>query len=222
MSLGTAVTAVGSSTLTIAGADAEASKVMPHDIITVDVSGSQTKFLVRDVLSTTTIDVGIPATVALSGGSASVIERRALILPTSGQVISIYRVNASGKASRLSYDPLIAQRDPFETGTPKYFEQRYSTEQGTSFVSLWPASTDNTEQFTVVQTRFLSRLDSDSDTLAFPEEALDAILERARLAHITWAGTHAPTKVALATEAIRDSADSLKNSSTSNQIIVKQ
>lgn len=222
LSMDTAVTAVSSGSVTLDGADALTSKAMPHDILVVDVSGTKTKFLIRDVIDATHVDIGVPASAILNGGSASTIERRALLLPSSGQVVSVYRVNASGRSARLSYDPLIAQRDPFETGTPRYFEQRYSIVQGSSFVSLWPAPTDITDQFTVVQTRFFARLSADVDTLPFPEEALDAILERSRFAYITWAGTHASTTVALAEHSVRDSADSLKNTSSSHQVVVKQ
>ena len=198
------------------------SNVYPHDILEAVESGTTTKFLIRDVIDNDEVDIGIPAATSIAGEVTSNIIRRAIILPTSGQIISVNRVSSTGKTSRLSREPLYAHRDPFDTGTARFYEQRYSHAQGKSFISLWPAPTSNTEQFTVVQTRFISRLTSDSDTLAFPEEALDAILERARLAYLTWVGTHAATKVALATEAIRDTADSLKNTSSSEQIIVKQ
>ena len=221
LALATAVIAAGGTTATL-NLNPKTSNVYPHDILEVNVSGTTTKFIIRDVVDTDKVDIGAAATTALSGGSDSKIIRRAVMLPTSGQVISVYRTSSSGTATRLAYEPLIAQRRPFDTGTPKYFEQRYSMIQDASFLSLWPAPTSSTDQFTVVQTRFVTRLTADGDTLAFPEEALDAILERARLAYITWVGTHAPTKVALASDAIRDSADSLKNSSTSNQVFTKQ
>ena len=199
--------------------------VYPHDILSVVDSGVTTKFLIRDTKDADEVDIGAPVPKTYTGaGTSSTVIRRAIPLPTTGQVVGVYRHSGSEtpKTTRLSYEPLYAHQNPYKTGTPKYYEQRYSETQAKSFVSLWPAPTDNTDQFTIVQTRFVSRLTADSDTLLFPEEALDAILERARLAYITWAGTHAPTKVALASDAVRDSADSLKNTANSNQVVVKQ
>ena len=199
---------------------AATNKVFPHDILYVDESGTVTKFLVR-TLSGGNVDVGVILNRDYSGGSASKLIQRSLQLPSAGQVVSVYRTGETGRSAKLSYDPILSRRDPFETGDPKYFEQRYSASRSLSFLSLWPAP-ENTEQFTVVQTRHRSALDDDSDTLTFPEEALYAVLERSRLAYLTWVGTHAATTVALARDAITDSGDSLKNSSNSSQIVVKQ
>ena len=220
LALTSAVTAANSSSVTIAGAVAVTAKVMPHDILIVDVAGTKTKFIIRDVIDATHVDIGIPATAALSGGSASTIERRALILPTTGQVSSIIPDSAN-RGKGLSRDPLVAKREPFDTGTAHYYEQRYSKKHEVSFASLWPAPT-STDQFTVVQSQHDSRLASDSDEVRFPEEALDAILERARMAYITWAGVIAPTAIALASDAVRDTSDSLKNTSNARQVFVKQ
>lgn len=222
--LDSAVTAsTGLTTFTVVGNPLTA-KVFPHDILNVVVSGSTTKFLIRDVKDANEVDVGSPVPLTYSGDTNSSITRRAIELPSTGQVVGVWRHSGSDtpRAVRLAQEPLFAHADPFKTGTPRFYEQRFSENQGASFISLWPAPTSNTDQFTIVQTRFITRLDSDSDTLTFPEEALDAVLERARMAYITWVGTHASTKVALASDAVRDSADSLKNTANSNQVMVKQ
>lgn len=213
----------GGTTFTL-GVNPLTGKVFPHDILNVVESGTTTKFLIRDVKDADEVDVGSPVPKAYNGDTNSTITRRAIELPSTGQVVGVWRHSGSDtpRAVRLAQEPLFAHADPYKTGTPRFYEQRFSENQGASFISLWPAPTSNTDQFTIVQTRFIARLDSDSDTLIFPEEALDAVLERARMAYITWVGTHASTKVALASEAVRDSADSLKNTANSNQVMVKQ
>ena len=221
LSLTTAVISVGGTTATLASENPVSNRVYPHDILVVDVSGTETKFLIRDVKDTDEVELGSIAPTAYSGGSSSKIIRRSIPLPTTGQIISVYRLGSTSKTTRLAYEPFYAHHDPYDTGTAKYFEQRFSETQNKSFISLWPAPAV-TDQFTIVQARYVSRLDSDSDTLVFPEEALDAILERARLAYLTWVGTHAPTTVGMAIEAVRDSTDSLKNSSNAEQIFIKQ
>jgi len=222
LALTSATIADGGTTVTLVGADPTDTRVYPHDILQVVDSGVTTKFIIRDVVDDNEVDIGAPSPQAFTGDATSVILRRAIELPTTGQIISIHRIGGIGSSSRLAYEPLYTHDDPFKTGTPKFFEQRFSAVQNKSFVSLWPAPTEIADQFTIVQTHYLSRLDSDSDTLAFPEEALDAVLERARMAYLTWVGVHAPTTVAMAQNAVMDSTDSLKNTSNSNQIVVKQ
>ena len=220
MSMSSAVTAVGSSSVTIGGANPLTSKVMPHDILVIDVAGTKTKFIIRDVIDADQVDIGIPASAILLGGAASTIERRALILPSSGQVISIQPESAN-RGEGLAREPAIAKRDPFDTGTARFFEQRYSQVQSTSFASLWPAPTDITKQFTVSQSQFKARLDADSDTLPFPEEVLDAVLERARDCYLTWTGAANQNDITASYRAIRDTGDALKNSSNPKQTFYK-
>lgn len=199
-------------------------KFYPHDILHVDVGGTVTKFLIRTggTLGTNSADIGIPASAALTGSSSSKIVRRSLILPSHGQVFSIYRIDSGGKSQRLSYEPLIAKRAPFETGTAHYFEQRYDSNSGSSIVSLWPSPSDTTDQFIVEQRNSQTDLSADSSTLTIPSAAFDAILERALMAYMSWVGTAIPTNAALMTESVRDTADILKNTSNTTQIITKQ
>jgi len=218
---------LGGTTFTFVGGDNPlTSNVYPHDILQVVITGTTTKFLLRDVKDANEVDIGAPATQGYTGDANSTVIRRSIPLPTTGQVVGVYRHSASSSdglnTRRLTHDPIVARQSPFKTGTPKHYEQRFSEGQSKSFISLWPAPTSVTDQFTVVQMRYIPRLTADSDTLIFPEEALDAILERARMAYITWAGTHAPTTLALANEAIRDTADSLKNTSNTRQIVTKE
>jgi len=202
--------------------------VLPQDIINVVDSGTTHQFLIRDIelegdktQDVDTVDVGAPINAAITGDSSSKIIRRGIKLPSSGQVIAVHRVESTGKTSRLTYEPLHALGDPFATGTPKYFEQRWSQTIEASYISLWPAPTTAT-QLTIIQTRFANNLDADDKTLRFPEEALDAILERARLAYLTWSGNINQVDAALAAESVRDVSDSLKNSGNAEQVFVKQ
>ena len=216
-----AVTA-DSSDVVLVGANPTTTHVMPHDILVVDVGGTETKFLIRDVKDANEVNIGVVATASLSGGSDSKIIRRSLPLPTAGQVISVYRHSTKGGNTRqLVYEPISALRQPFKTGTPAFFEQRYSRVTNTSFISLWPAP-DDTNQYTVVQTRFGSTLSTDGAELQFPEEAIDAILERARWAYLVWIGNVGQVDATLSNQAVRDVSDVLKNTSNKSQVFVKE
>ena len=218
-----AVVALSSTVTTVNDAsNLSAGEVRPADILKVVVSGATTKFLIKAVTGATTLSIGVTASAALSGDTNSTVLRRSIRLPSTGQVVSISRLSGSGRASRLVYEPLYALHDPFAEGTPKYFEQRYAAGALESYISLWPAPTDTTEQYLIVQNSFLAEMDDDTDSFPYPEEVLDAILERARLAYMTWSGITVPSDTMLAMEAVRDSSDSLKNSSTSEQIYIKQ
>ena len=216
-----AVTA-DSSDVVLVGANPTTTHVMPHDILVVDVGGTETKFLIRDVKDANEVNIGVVATASLAGGSDSKIIRRSLPLPSPGQVISVYRHSTKGGNTRqLVYEPVSALRQPFKTGTPAFFEQRYSRVTDTSFVSLWPAP-DDTNQYTVVQTRFGSTLSTDGAELQFPEEAIDAILERARWAYLVWIGNVGQVDATLSNQAVRDVSDVLKNTSNKSQVFVKE
>ena len=225
LTLSSATTVVGSNLVAIAGANAVTSDVMPQDILIVDVAGAKTKFLIKAVTAGGQVDIGIPASVALSGGASSTIERRSLILPSTGQVVSI-QPESGNRGEGLAREPAVAKRTPFATGTARFFEQHYSQTpdillSATSFVSLWPAPTDNTAQFVVSQSQFNTRLTADADALPFPEEVLDAILERARDCYMVWGGAANQNDITASYRAIRDSSDALKNSSNPKQIYYK-
>ena len=190
-------------------------EVMPHDILTFDTAGTQ--YLIKDVLTSTTLSIGVPAVASISSEGAT-ITRRSLMLPSTGQVSAV--ISTSG-GDALTREPSLAHRDPFKTGTPRFYEQRHSEAQSASFISLWPAPTDSTKQFTVRQSQFKTQLTSDSDTLAFPEEVLDAVLERARGCYLVWTGAANQNDLTASYRALRDTSDALKNSSNAKQIFYK-
>ena len=190
-------------------------EVMPHDILTFGTAGTQ--YLIKDVIDATTLSIGVPAVAAISAEGAT-ITRRSMMLPSTGQLSTVAPVNSR---ETLGREPSIAHRDPFKTGTPQFYEQRYSEGQSASFISLWPAPSDSTKQFTIRQAQFKTQLTADVDTLGFPEEVLDAILERARDCYLTWSGTANQTDLAASGRALRDASDSLKNSSNTKQIFYK-
>jgi len=214
----TAADAVRSSTVTVSGGtDLVAEKVMPHDILTFGTAGTQ--YIVQDIISTTTLSIGILANATISAEAAT-ITRRALVLPSSGQVISVIP-ESGNRSDGLAREPAVARRTPFKTGTPRFFEQRYCEGSLTSFASLWPAPTDTTTQYTIQQSQFADQLDADSDTLRFPEEVIDAILERARDCYLTWTGAANQNDLMASYRALRDTSDALKNSSNSRQVFFK-
>lgn len=226
LTMGTAAVTAGSPSVTFTGINAVSltTTVMPNDILVVDVAGAKTKFLIHNVVDGTHVDIGVPASVSLSGGAASVIERRSLILPSTGQVVSI-QPESGNRGDTLAREPEIAKRTPFATGTARFFEQSYSSHpsdlDSKSFVSLWPAPTDNTAQFVVSQSQFSVRISADATDLPFPEEVLDAILERARDCYMVWGGAANQNDITASYRAIRDSSDALKNSSNPKQIYYK-
>jgi len=218
LNLTTATVTVESAVVTITGADLLSRDVMPHDILTFSTTGTQ--YLVRDVLTATTLNIGIPAAVSIPE-EAAVITRRSLALPSTGQVVSVQPTGAVGSNAGLAREPDLAHRQPFKTGTPCFYEQRYSEAQALSFVSLWPAPTDITKQYTVRQTQFKTELADDADALLFPEEVLDAVLERARDCYLTWTGAANQNDLTASYRALRDTSDALKNSSNPKQIFYK-
>lgn len=192
----------------------------PQDIVVCDESGTVTKFLIRKMgPAISQIDTGYPLERAYSGGSDSKLIRRSIPLPTTGQVTAIYR-GSGQRRNMLQFDPMLARRDPFATGTPEFFEQRYDDFNARSFVSLWPAPTE-TERFTVVQMESDYQMSDDAHDLNWPEAALDAILERARMAWLTWCGTANQIKASMAISAVNDTADALSNTANTKQIYTK-
>jgi len=210
-----------SATAVISGAHVSNDKVHPRDIlVVVEADGTETKFLIEDVSGSHNILLGIPANRTITGTDSSYIVRRTIELPSTGQIVSILPVGASS-ADGLSREPALALRNPYDTGTPRYFEQNFSDLHDVSSVSLWPAPTDTTKQWTVTQTQYKPRMTSDSDSLEYPEEVLDAVLERARDCYLTWTGAANQNDLTASFRALRDTSDALKNSSNPKQIFYK-
>ncbi len=196
-------------------------KVHPRDIlVVVEADGTETKFLIEDVSGSRTIHLGIPANRSITGTSDSYILRRTIELPSTGQIISVTPVGGSA-SDGLSREPNYTNANPFKEGTPKAYQQDFSDLHEVSSVSLWPAQTDTTKQYTVVQTQYKPRMATDSDTLEYPEEVLDAILERARDCYLTWTGAANQNDLTASFRALRDTSDALKNSSNPKQIFYK-
>lgn len=210
-----------SATVTVAGVHVQNDHVHPRDIlVVVEADGTTTKFLIEDASGSQNILLGIKANRSIAGTSDSYILRRTLELPSTGQIISILPVGGNS-GDGLAREPGHALRRPYAEGTPKYYEQNFSDLHDTSSVSLWPAPTDTTLQWTVTQTQYKPRMTSDSDSLEYPEEVLDAILERARDCYLTWTGAANQNDLTASYRALRDTSDALKNSSNPKQIFYK-
>ena len=121
---------------------------------------------------------------------------------------------------QLAYEPRNALFDPYETGDPLFFEQRYSTKQDKSYLILYPAPTSATV-VTIIQNRDVTS-DLTDEIFEGPEEALDAILERAVLAFKTWQGQTDSVEATLATSAVRDTANQLQDASSPLKIFVRE
>lgn len=206
----------------IAGVHAQNDHVSPNDIlVVVTASGDTHKFLITEVHGANSVHIGIIANEDLAGTSSSYIIRRALHLPSAGQVISV-SPQSRRLSETLSHEPMAQGTIPFETGTPRYYTQVYaSLGPGESTVSLWPAPTDVSARFVVRQAQHKTRLDSDTDVLDYTEEVLDAILERARDCYLVWSGSATQNDLMGSARALRDSSDSLKNSSNPIQVSYK-
>lgn len=210
-----------SATVTVAGAHVQNDHVHPRDIlVVVENDGTKTKFLIEDASGSQNILLGIKANRSIAGTSDSYIIRRTLELPSTGQIVSILPVEAK-TADGLAREPSLALRDPFKEGTARFYEQNFSDLHDTSSVSLWPAPTDTTLQWTVTQTQYKPRMASDSDSLEYPEEVLDAVLERARDCYMTWTGAANQNDITASYRALRDTSDALKNSSNPKQVFYK-
>lgn len=209
-----------SATAVISGAHVQNDRVHPRDILVVVTATETVKFLIEDVSGSQNVILGVPANRDLTGTSDSYILRRTIELPSTGQVVSVLPVDAN-RSDGLSREPSMAIRDPFKEGTARYYEQNFSDLHDTSSISLWPAPTDTTLQWTITQTQYKPRMADDNDSLEYPEEVLDAILERARDCYLTWTGAANHNDITASFRALRDTSDALKNSSNPKQIFYK-
>lgn len=211
LTLNAADTVVGSASVALDGSDTIVTDdVYPQDIFYFDSD----KYLISEVTSETALSIGIPA-LATAPASTATVYRRALPLPSTGQVLRVGILSGDSVKWLQRLDHL-GRLEPFEIGSTRYYEQRFSEGQSSSYLTLWPAPA-STDRFVVQQSAFKVQMDQDSDTLDFPEEALDAILERARGAYLTWIGSADGTQLGAAERANRDVADSLENSGAAFQ-----
>ena len=188
-------------------------KVALQDILEVDSK----KYLIRDVTSATVLDLGAPIGPDMfSNDDTTKIIRRSIQLPSAGSVVGVKLKDGR----QLAYEPRNALFDPYETGDPLFFEQRYSTSQDKSYLILYPAPTSATV-VTIIQNRDVTS-DLTDEIFEGPEEALDAILERAVLAFKTWQGQTDSVEATLATSAVRDTANQLQDASSPLKIFVRE
>ena len=188
-------------------------KVALQDILEVDSK----KYLIRDVTSATVLDLGAPIGPDMfSNNDTTKIIRRSIQLPSAGSVVGVKLKDGR----QLAYEPRNALFDPYETGDPLFFEQRYSTSQDKSYLILYPAPTSATV-VTIIQNRDVTS-DLTDEIFEGPEEALDAILERAVLAFKTWQGQTDSVEAPLATSAVRDTANQLQDASSPLKIFVRE
>ena len=188
-------------------------KVALQDILEVDSK----KYLIRDVTSATVLALGAPIGPDMfSNNDTTKIIRRSIQLPSAGSVVGVKLKDGR----QLAYEPRNALFDPYETGDPLFFEQRYSTSQDKSYLILYPAPTSATV-VTIIQNRDVTS-DLTDEIFEGPEEALDAILERAVLAFKTWQGQTDSVEATLATSAVRDTANQLQDASSPLKIFVRE
>ena len=157
---------------------------------------------------------GLLAT-AIADDAPATIHRRGIALPTSGKVISVFDVT---NGRELPYDPIRRGLDPTATGTPVCFDQRWDKNAERSIVSLFPAPTAKTQVHIIQQENYL-----EDASIAFPEEALDAILTRAQAAHATFRGSVvSPVELEMLNRDVRDTDNQLKDSSSANKIFIRE
>ena len=205
---------VGDTTITVKTGDPVASKVAPQDILEV-TSGAQNgdKYIIRDITSTTVLDLGAPLTGVIEANATTKIIRRSIELPSAGSIVSVKLKDGA----QLTYEPRNAAFDPYKTGDPLYLEQRYSSQRDKSYLILYPAPTSATV-VTVIQNRAMGN----DDDFKGPEEALDAVLERAVLAFKTWQGQTSGTEAGLAIGAVRDTDNALHDASSAQKFFIRQ
>ena len=184
-------------------------KVALQDILEVDGK----KYLVHDVHSATELDLGAPiGPDVFANNDTTKIIRRSIELSSAGSVVGVKLKDGQ----QLIYEPRNALFDPYETGNPLYFEQRYSSKQNKSYLILYPAPTSATV-VTIIQNRAVT-LDEDFEG---PEEALDAILERAVLAFKTWQGQTDDVEAGLSVGAVRDTENALHDASSAQKFFIR-
>lgn len=182
--------------------------VYPGDIFTV---GSDS-YIIYDAYSDASNDLFVDLGVEIAGslvagtGSNYVIHRRSIALPSAG---TIYYVTTPTTKIRLEPHTNVLAEFPATTGAAKYYVPGYSEGKEKSYINLVPAPPLNT----VVAIQFHSykeRLEN-LEVLDIPEAALDAILERARVAYLSWSGEIGQVEAALAQEGKKDTENQVRS-----------
>ena len=157
------------------------------------------------------IDVGAAIKASLTGETGT-IYHRTVQLPTTAQVLEVVdltnNVELKHQPGGLSLYGLGTQ------GQPAGFDQRYSRQAGTSYISLWPVPT-SAIQIAIKQGYVLDSLSTDTD-IEGTEPFFDAILSQAVL---VWRGLQSGGPAAMEWEAaskgVLDSNTAAKSSATS-------
>ena len=207
----TLVHSAGSSTATFSDASPGTINIYAHDLVKV---GSDF-YTIREYSSastTATLDFG--ATLPDSIAGAATIYRRSIALPTSGKVIFVRDITNDRE---LPYDPKRTYLSPDDTGEPYCIDQRWDKNAGKSILTLFPAP--DSQVFLQIQQQENYAKDG---SLSWPEEALDAVLERSRAAWMSFRGELVtPVEASLMASVLKDTDDQLKDSSSAHKIFIR-
>ena len=193
--------------------------IYPGDIAELDGN----KFLV-DSIEANKINIGAPLQASISSGTVTV-SRRSIALASAGQIIRVADADNTGsRGTVIGHDPDAVMHRPFETGSISgrtVYSQVYDGKNSEkSILQIWPCP-PAAERFIIIQSDAANVLTAAGvwdDSIYFPEPAIDAILERARLIYLTWTSEQSQVVAALATEAAKDVSDELQNTSNPVQI----
>ena len=188
----------GSSILTI---NITPAYVFPGDIATIGTN----KYLVSSVVvdSPFKIDVGIPIEASVNGSSITVT-RRSIQVPNG----TIYYAALPDSDSHLEPSSRVLAQYPDNTGVPRFYTTGYSEGSQSSYLNLVPAPTSAT--LVSVQCHDFKARSTGSTTLNIPEAAIDAILERARLAYLGWSGSISQTEASMALQSTTDTQNQIR------------
>ena len=197
--------------------------IYPGDIVELDGN----KFLV-DSIEANKINIGAPLQASISSGTVTV-SRRSIALASAGQIIRVADADNTGsRGTVIGHDPDAVMHQPFETGSISgrtVYSQVYDGKNNEkSILQIWPCP-PAAERFIIIQSDAADILDAAGDwetspaaAVYFPEPAIDAILERARLIYLTWTSEQSQIVAAMAQEAAKDVSDELQNTSNPVQI----
>ena len=188
----------GSSILTI---NTTPTYVFPGDIVTIGAN----KYLVAATTTSpaNTIDVGIPIEASVNGSSITVT-RRSIQVPNG----TIYYAALPDSDSHLEPSSRVLAQYPDDTGVPRFYATGYSEGSQSSYLNLVPAPTSAT--LVSIQCHDFKARSTGSTTINIPEAAIDAILERARLAFLGWSGAVNQTEAAMANAAANDTQNQIR------------
>ena len=187
----------GSSILTI---NTTPTYVFPGDIATIGTN----KYLVAATTSSpNTIDVGIPIEASVNG-SAITVTRRSIQVPNG----TIYYAALPDSDSHLEPSSRVLAQYPDNTGVPRFYATGYSEGSQSSYLNLIPAPTSAT--LVSVQCHDFKARSTGSTTINIPEAAIDAILERSRLAYLGWSGAISQTEASMALQSTTDTQNQIR------------